>query len=69
MVRHTGPLPLTLGANARRNPQLIVAKQSLAAAEKALEEVKAIIEGSKRADGKLPAATIKKVEKFLLGAV
>ncbi len=44
-------------------------KQSLAAAEKALEEVKAIIEGSKRVDGKLPASTIKKVEKFLLGAV
>ena len=44
-------------------------KQSLAVAEKALAEVKAIIEGSKRVDGKLPAATVKKVEKFLMDAV
>lgn len=44
-------------------------KKSLAAAEKALEEVKAIIEGSKRVEGKLPPATIKKVEKFLKDAV
>jgi hypothetical protein len=44
-------------------------KKSLAAAEKALEEVKAIIEGSKRVEGKLPPATIKKVEKFLKDSV
>ena len=44
-------------------------KQSLAVAEKALAEVKAIIEGSKRVEGKLPAATVKKVEKFLMDAV
>ena len=44
-------------------------KQSLAVAENALAEVKAMIEGSKRVDGKLPPSTIKKIEKFLLGAV
>jgi len=44
-------------------------KQSLAAGEKALAEMKSMIEGSKRVDGKLPASTIKKIEKFLLGAV
>ena len=44
-------------------------KQSLAAAEKALAEVKAIIEGSKRVDGKLSPATVKKAEKFLKDAV
>ena len=44
-------------------------KQLLAAAEKALEAVKAIIDGSKRVDGKLPAATIKKVEKLHKDAV
>jgi hypothetical protein len=40
-------------------------KKSLAVAEKALEEVKAIIDGSKRVEGKLPPATIKKIEKLL----
>jgi hypothetical protein len=44
-------------------------KNSLAVADKTLEEVKAIIEGSKRVEGKLPPATIKKIEKFLLAAV
>jgi hypothetical protein len=44
-------------------------KKSLAAAEKTLKELKALIEGSKRVDGKLTATTIKKAEKLLLGAV
>jgi hypothetical protein len=44
-------------------------KKSLAAAEKALAEVKTIIEGSKRVEGKLTATTIKKVEKLLKEAV
>jgi hypothetical protein len=44
-------------------------KQSLAVAEKALAEVKTMIEGSKRVEGKLPAATVKKIEKFLKDAV
>ena len=44
-------------------------KYSLAAAEKTLEEVEAIIDGSKRVDGKLPAATVKKAEKLLAAAV
>lgn len=44
-------------------------KKSLAAAEKALEEVKALLDGSKRVDGKLSATTIRKVEKLLAEAV
>jgi hypothetical protein len=40
-------------------------KKSLAVAEKALEDLKALIEGSKRVDGKLSPATIKKAEKIL----
>lgn len=44
-------------------------KQSLAAAEKTLAELKTLIEGSKRVDGKLTASTIKKAEKLLLEAV
>jgi hypothetical protein len=44
-------------------------KQSLAAAEKTLAELKTIVEGSKRVDGKLTASTIKKAEKLLLEAV
>ncbi len=43
-------------------------KKSLAAAEKVLVEVKAVIEGSKRVDGKLTPATIKKAEKLLAEA-
>jgi hypothetical protein len=43
-------------------------KKSLAAAEKALVELKALIEGSKRVDGKLTATTIKKGEKILADA-
>lgn len=44
-------------------------KKSLAAAEKTLTELKALIEGSKWVDGKLTPATIKKAEKLLLDAV
>lgn len=44
-------------------------KQSLAAAEKTLAEVKALIDGSKLVEGKLTATTIKKVEKLLKDAV
>jgi len=45
------------------------AKQSLAAAEKTLAELKALIDGSKRVDGKLSPATIKKAEKLIADAV
>jgi hypothetical protein len=44
-------------------------KQSLAAAEKTLVELRALIAGSKLVDGKLGAATIKKAQKLLAGAV
>ena len=40
-------------------------KKSLAAAEKVLVELKTLIEGAKRVDGKLSATTIKKGEKLL----
>ena len=40
-------------------------KKSLAAAEKVLVELKTLIEGAKRVDGKLSASTIKKGEKLL----
>lgn len=40
-------------------------KKSLAAAEKVLTELKTLIEGAKRVDGKLSATTIKKGEKLL----
>ena len=40
-------------------------KKSLAAAEKVLIELKALIEGAKRVDNKLSASTIKKAEKIL----
>ncbi len=43
-------------------------KKSLAAAEKTLIELKALIEGSKRVDGKLTATTIRKGEKILTEA-
>ena len=43
-------------------------KKSLAAAEKALAELKTLIEGSKRVDGKLTATTVKKGEKILADA-
>lgn len=44
-------------------------KKSLAAAEKALADIKVILEGAKRVDGKLTATTIRKVEKLLADAV
>ncbi len=44
-------------------------KKSLAAAEKALAELKGLVEGSKRVDGKLTPTTIKKAEKLLADAV
>jgi hypothetical protein len=44
-------------------------KKSLAAAEIALAEIKTLIEGAKRVDGKLTATTIKKAEKILAAAV
>lgn len=44
-------------------------RKSLAAAEKTLAELKALIEGSKRVDGKLSATTIRKAEKLLAAAV
>jgi hypothetical protein len=44
-------------------------KKSLAAAEKTLAELKALIEGSKRVDGKLSPSTIRKGEKLLADAV
>jgi hypothetical protein len=44
-------------------------KKSLAAAEKALAELKGLIEGSKRVDGKLSPLTIRKAEKMLAEAV
>ncbi|RYD17950.1 MAG: hypothetical protein EOP88_24305 [Verrucomicrobiaceae bacterium] len=43
-------------------------KKSLAAAEKTLGELKTLIEGSKRVDGKLTATTVKKAEKLLAEA-
>lgn len=43
-------------------------KKSLAAAEKTLAELKTLIENSKRVDGKLTAATVKKAEKILADA-
>ena len=45
------------------------AKQSLAAAEKTLEELKALIAGAKLVDGKLAPATVKKAEKLIADAV
>ncbi len=40
-------------------------RQSLAAAETALEEMKLVIDGSKRVAGKLAPVTIRKVERVL----
>jgi hypothetical protein len=44
-------------------------KKSLAAAEKTLAELKALLDRSKRVDGKLTATTIRKAEKLLADAV
>ncbi|MEO8614278.1 MAG: hypothetical protein ABI600_03995 [Luteolibacter sp.] len=43
-------------------------KKSLAAAEKALVELKALIEGAKRVNGKLTASTVKQAQKLLKDA-
>ncbi|MEO5914111.1 MAG: hypothetical protein ABIS50_07755 [Luteolibacter sp.] len=40
-------------------------KKSLAAAEQALAELKAIVDSAKKVDGKLTATTIKKGQKLL----
>ena len=45
------------------------AEQSLAAAEKTLEELKTILAEATRVDGKLKPATIKSIEKLLKHAV
>lgn len=44
-------------------------RKSLAAAEKALGEVKGILDSARKVDGKLSATTIRKVEKLLDAAV
>ena len=44
-------------------------KKSLAVAEKTLADLKAVIDGAKRVDGKLTPTTIKKAEKILADAV
>ena len=44
-------------------------KKALAAAEKTLVELKAILDGAKRVDGKLSPTTIRKAEKLLKDAV
>ena len=44
-------------------------KKSLAAAEKTLAELKAVIDGANRVDGKLSPATLRKAEKLLADAV
>jgi hypothetical protein len=44
-------------------------KKALVAAEKTLSELKLMIDGAKRVNGKLTAATVKKAEKLLKDAV
>lgn len=44
-------------------------KKSLAAAEKTLAELKTLLDGAKKVDGKLAPATVKKAEKLLAEAV
>jgi len=44
-------------------------KKSLAAAEKTLAQLKELLDGARRVDGKLSPTTIKKAEKLLAGAV
>jgi hypothetical protein len=43
-------------------------RQALKAAETALEEIKGVIEGSRKVGGKLSATTIRKVDKILKAA-
>lgn len=45
------------------------ARKSLKVAEISLEEVKKMLDGARRVNGKLSATTIRKVEKFLKDAV
>jgi hypothetical protein len=44
-------------------------KKSLAVAEKTLADLKALLDSSKKVEGKFPPATIKKAEKLLAEAV
>lgn len=44
-------------------------KKSLAVAEKALAELKELLDGAKKVDGKLSPTTVKKAEKLLADAV
>ncbi len=44
-------------------------KKSLAAAEKTLAELKVLLDGAKRVDGKLSPTTVRKAEKLLKDAV
>lgn len=44
-------------------------KKSLAAAEKTLTELRALLDGSKLVEGKLSASTIKKAQKLLADAI
>ena len=44
-------------------------KKALAAAEATLTELKALLEGAKRVDGKFSQTTIRKAEKLLKAAV
>ena len=44
-------------------------KKSLAAAEKTLKELRALIDSSKLVNGKLSATTVKKAQKLLADAV
>lgn len=44
-------------------------KKSLAVAEKTLADLKTLLDGSKRVDGKLSPLTIRKAEKLLADAV
>jgi len=44
-------------------------KKSLAAAEKTLKDLKALVEGARKVNGKLSATTVRKAEKMLKEAV
>ncbi|MDX1680428.1 MAG: hypothetical protein R3242_06840 [Akkermansiaceae bacterium] len=44
-------------------------RKSLAAAEKTLKELKSLVEGSRKVNGKLSATTVRKAEKMLKEAV
>lgn len=40
-------------------------RKSLAAAEKALKQVKAMLDGARRVNGKLSASAVRQIDKFL----